>query len=174
MTIGVAVGVAGKSTGGLTRELGGIVDGEGVIAEVAAGETVVPGDTEGTVPETGLEPAALPNEDEVKAGEAMPLGVGVGVAVEILPEVVGLAEVVFGNGPETKGVPAELKRGVFEMNGTDTALGDSPAEAFMPGIATAGVDVVDVVEVEGGLDSAAELTAVALVELPEVQDAFVP
>ena len=169
----MAVGVAGKSTGGLTRELGGIVDGEGVIAEVAAGETVAPGDTEGTVPETGLEPAALPNEDEVKAGEAMPLGVGVGVAVEILPEVVGLAEVVFGNGPETKGL-AELKRGVFEMNGTDAGLGDSPAEGFTPGIATAGVDVVDVVEVEGGLDSAAELTAVAPVELPEVQDAFVP
>ncbi len=146
----------GRSTGGITRELGGIVDGEGLIVEVAARET----------------PAALPDGDELEAGEAMPLVVG--VAVEILPEVVGLAEMVPGKVPETKGVPAELKRGVFEVNSTDAGLGDSPAEGVTPGIVTAGVGVGDNVEAEGGLDSAAELTAAAPVELPEVQDAFVP
>jgi len=150
--------VAGRSTGELTRELDGIVVGAGVIAEVAAGETVAPGETEGTVPETGLELAALPDEDELEAGEAMPL---VGVADEILPDIVGVAEGVFGKVPETKGVPAELKRGVFEVNSTDAGLGDSPAEGFTPGIATAGVGVGDNVEAEGGLDSAAELTAAA-------------
>jgi len=164
--------VAGRSTGALTRELGEIVDGEGVIAEVAAGETVAPGKTEGTVPEIGLDPAALPDGDKLEAGEAMSLVVG--VADEILPEVVGLAEGVFGKVPGTKGVPAELKRGVFEVNSTDAGLGDSPAEGFTPGIAMAGVGVVDVVEAEGGLESAAELTAAAPVELPEVQGAFVP
>ncbi len=163
--------MAGRSTEELTRELDGIVVGAGVIAEVAAGETVAPGETEGTVPETGLELAALPDEDELEAGEAMPL---VGVADEILPDIVGVAEGVFGKVPETKGVPAELKRGVFEVNSTDAGLGDSPAEGFTPGIATAGVGVGDNVEAEGGLDSAAELTAAAPVVLPEVQDAFVP
>jgi hypothetical protein len=164
--------VAGRSTGELTRELGGFVVGAGVIAEVAAGETVALGETEGTVPETGLEPAALPDGDELEAGEAMPRDVS--VAAETLPEVVGLAEVVFGNVPEAKGVCAELKRGVFEVNSTDAGLGDSPAKELTPDIATAGVGVVDIVEAEGGLDSAAELTAAAPVEVPEVQDAFVP
>jgi len=163
--------VAGRSTGELTGELGGIVVGAGVIVEVAAGETAAPGETEGTVPETGVEPAALPDGDELEAGEAMPL---VGVVDEILLNVVGVAEGAFGKVPETKGVPAELKRGVFEVNSTDAGLGDSPAEGFTPGTATAGVGVGDNVEAEGGLDSAAELTAAAPVEVPEVQDAFVP
>ena len=101
----------------------------------------------------------------------MPL---VGVVDEILLNVVGVAEGVFGKVPETKGVPAELKRGVFEVNSTDAGLGDSPAKELTPDIATAGVGVVDIVEAEGGLDSAAELTAAAPVEVPEVQDAFVP
>lgn len=163
--------MAGRSTGELTKELGGIVVGAGVIAEVAAGETIALGETEGTVPETKLEPAALPDGDELEAGEAMPL---VGVADKILPDVVRVAEGVLGKVPETKGVPAELKRGVFEVNSTDAGLGDSPDEGFNPGIVTAGVGVGDNVEAEGGLDSAAELTAAAPVELPEVQDAFVP
>ena len=157
--------MAGRSTGELTRELGGFVVGAGVIAEVAAEETVALGKTEGTVPETGLEPAALPDGDELEAGEAMPRDVSVAA------EVVGL---VFGNVPEAKGVCAELKRAVFEVNRTDAGLGDSPAKELTPDIATAGVGVVDIVEAEGGLDSAAELTAAAPVEVPEVQDAFVP
>lgn len=170
-TMGIAVGVAGRSTGELTRELGGIVVGAGVIAEAAAGETVAPGEIEGTAPETGLEPAALPDGDELEAGEAMPF---VGVADETLLDVVGVAEGVFGKVPETKGVPAELKRGVFEVNSTDAGLGDSPAEGFTPGAATAGVGVSNNVEAEGGLDSAAELTAAVAVVLPEVQDALLP
>ncbi|KAL0017981.1 hypothetical protein WJX77_008497, partial [Trebouxia sp. C0004] len=172
--IGVAAGVAAevtwRSTGGLTRELGGIVVEEGVIVEVAAAETVAPGETEGIVPEIGLEPAALP-EDGLEAGGTMPL---VGVAVEVLPEAMGLAEMVFGKVPETKGVPAELKRGMFEVNSADAGLGDSVAEGFAPGTAMAGVGFGDNVEAEGALDSAAGLTAAATVELPEVPDAFVP
>lgn len=163
--------MAGRSNRELTRELGAVVVGAEVIAEVAAGETVSPGETEGTVPETGLEPAALPDGDEFEAGEAMPL---LGVSEGILPDVVGVAEGVFAKLPETKGFPAELKRGVFEVNSVDAGLGDDPAEEFTPGIAMAGVGIGDNVEAERGLDSAAELTAPAFMVLPEVQDTFVP